>query len=59
MGNHIRLGKRKRIRGRLPFSFRGFQFYQLTKAFLNCLNEQVEYSLSDHINLNELTTLPI
>ena len=59
MGNNIRLGKPERRRGRLHFSLQGFQFYQLTKGFLTCLNGQVEYSLSDHLNLNKFTTLLI
>ena len=42
-----------------PFPFGGFQLYYTTKGFLTCLNEQVKYSLSDHFNLNEFTTLLI
>ena len=57
MGNESRLGKREQRRGRLPFSLRGFQFHLLTKVFLTCLNKQVEYSLSNCLNLNEFTTL--
>ena len=41
------------------FPFGLFQFYLLIKGFLACLNEQVKYSLSDHLNLNEFTTLSI
>ena len=59
MRKNIRLAKCERRRGRLPFSLRSFQFYYVTKGFLTCLNEQIEYILSDHINLNEFTTLPI
>ena len=42
MSNKSRLGKRERRRGRLPFPLRGFMTF---------LNEQVEYNLSDHLNL--------
>ena len=41
------------------FSFGGFQFYWVTKGFLTSINEQVEQSLSDHLDLNEFTTLLI
>ena len=58
-GNKSRLVKRERRRSRLPFSLQGFQLYELTKCFLTCLNEIVEYSLCDHINLNEFNTLLI
>ena len=49
----------KRRRGRLPFPLRGFQFYWITKGILICLNEQVEYSLSDYLNTHELTNIII
>ena len=35
-----------------PFPFGVFQFYYPTKGLLTCLNEQVEYSISDNLNLN-------
>ena len=59
MWNKIRLGKHKRRRGKPPFPLQGFQFYLLTKGFLTNLNEQVKYSLSYHLNLNEFTTILI
>ena len=40
-------------------SLRVFRFYWVTKGFLTCLNEQVEWSLSDRLFLNKSTTLLI
>ena len=42
-----------------PFSPLVYQFYQITKGFLNCLNEQIEQSISYHLSLNEFTTILI
>ena len=59
MWNTNRIGKREIRRGRLPFSLHIFRFYLVTKGLLPSLNEQVEYSLRDHPNINEFTTLLI
>ena len=36
------------------FPLWGLQFYKLSKCFLTCLDENFEYRLIDHLNLNEL-----
>ena len=56
-GSGLPSAKEEEVDSLFPFGV--FQFYYVTKGFLTCLNEKIEYNLNDHANLNAFNNLLI